>query len=983
MPKLADCKSIKQFIFLDGDWDFTYRPEFPGKKPPAIEDSQMLDDPSPFPAYMSGDKPPTLPKSEDFEAKMPVPGYWDDHLENLKDTAFWSKAIFNPKYRKGEFPLGDNPPDATLAWLLGVGWYRKILDVPADWKSRLVTLYVGGVVLEAWVWLNGRFLGYHLGHSTPFEMPLDKFLIPGKKNELIIAVANTRRDRTGCIIRGYKGFSAGIYRGVHLKVSGSARIKDCYIRPSDNLRKLHWQVELEGKLGKAEAVLQWKIKDPRTGALLGDGKEPGTQRRLRWQTGTFGMRRWSDNDPNLYEVELGLLKKNVVQDSLRQSFGLRRLKRDRRRLRLNGRPVWLRGNCEHAYFPLTCTPPPDVETYRENIRKLKEIGFNWLRFHTWVPSEEYMQAADELGMMIQVEPPVGFGEQEWLDILFTCRRHPSVVIYCCGNEEWLSDRKIKHLRKLAALQKKHVPDGLFAPMEGMRGVEYFWKEQELDPGRVDEPYPHNPRRLELLKEFTDVWDTYNWGHLSYNTASGDWRVVDERLERYERPCLSHENGIIGTYMDLGLEYRYKHTRIGTDLYESARKNLRRAGLLEKAPLYYKNSCAWMRILSKHNMEMARKCRLLSGYDRLGAIDNNWHRSIYTCGLMNEFYELKPGISAADVLKSNGESILLLDHTNYRNLTSGDRIELELLSSLYGAGPLEKGMLFWYLADEKRNILHRKRKVVENVKNGAVEKLETIRFKAPGLIEPSKITLFVRLSGGEYEITNDWDFWVFPPRRAIRVTAAADEGVMKRLRSRYKNLLSLKKGASRNLRIVSALDGETLRFLNEGGKVLLLGSAPFETLATSFQPACAGRTHGNLATVIYDHPLMNDFPHEHFCDWQFYSMLEGSSAVVFNDLNVEFDPIVEIVSSFKLIKKQAAVFELRVGRGALLVCSLNLQMNDPAAVFLLDSMLGYVSSERFCPRIRISARQIENLRGGRAPATDVLSTDMGFDEQAHL
>jgi hypothetical protein len=79
----------------------------------------------------------------------------------------------------------------------------------------------------------------------------------------------------------------------------------------------------------------------------------------------------------------------------------------------------------------------------------------------------------------------------------------------------------------------------------------------------------------------------------------------------------------------------------------------------------------------------------------------------------------------------------------------------------------------------------------------------------------------------------------------------------------------------------------------------------------------GRSSGNLATIIYDHPLMRSFPHDGYCDWQFYSLLERGSAVNFNGLNVPFDPIIEIVSSFKSIVKQASLFEWRVGEGKLL------------------------------------------------------------------
>ena len=44
---------------------------------------------------------------------------------------------------------------------------------------------------------------------------------------------------------------------------------------------------------------------------------------------------------------------------------------------------------------------------------------------------------------------------------------------------------------------------------------------------------------------------------------------------------------------------------------------------------------------------------------------------YPCGVLNEFYELKPGETASDLLAYNGESILLCEWERTRNVTSDD------------------------------------------------------------------------------------------------------------------------------------------------------------------------------------------------------------------------------------------------------------------------------------------------------------------------
>ena len=72
---------------------------------------------------------------------------------------------------------------------------------------------------------------------------------------------------------------------------------------------------------------------------------------------------------------------------------------------LTGAPVYLRGVTEHGYFARTVHAPRDLEYWRMVARRRKELGFNFVRFHTFVPPEEYLDATDELGMLVQVDAP--------------------------------------------------------------------------------------------------------------------------------------------------------------------------------------------------------------------------------------------------------------------------------------------------------------------------------------------------------------------------------------------------------------------------------------------------------------------------------------------------------------------------------------------------------------------------------------------------
>ena len=913
-------------IDLSGDWDFAYTPE----------------------------RNAAPPVNDQYKAKMPIPGCWDDSLSRKEASELWPNARFNPDYAeiKIPVPVGDShTPDASFPYLLGAGWYCRSIDVPEQWRGREIVLRIGRVVMEGHVYLNGKLVHHHLGHSMPWEAVLSKYLKYGEKNTLVICVDNRRDDRIGCAIRGWKGRSGGVFGPVSLKLSGKARIADWHVYPTDE--HLQWHAEVEGEIA-AGAELQWKVFDPKSGVTYGNGTSPAKGKIVAWETDKQGIPLWSDTDPNLVQIQIRLVENDHILDEVQNTFGLRQFKRIGVGLCLNEKPVFLRGVCEHAYFPETCTPPIGVDWYRRHIRRLKQIGFNWLRGHTWTLTEEYLQAADEIGMLVQVAPPRGYEMDEWLHIIRACRKHPSVVIYCCGNEENLDEKRIEFLRQCAYELKRLSPDALFNPHEALRGVEYHL-ENVVESLRSRNPFPHYPKRLNTLREFSDVFGQYPWSWLSYMSLRGPIDEINERLAIYDRPCLSHELGIIGCYLDLSLENRYRGTRISPELHSKVRKSLEQAGLSGRVQRYYQNSVAWHMLIAKQVCEKARRSRYISGYDMLGACDAHWHRSGYACGLLNEFDELKANTTSKDILCFNGPSIMMIDHHQKRNLFAGDLFQREVFVSWFGDLTLPATKLNWSLNSSDGNIIAKGHINTLPVLQGQVESLGIIKTPLPKLEKPIKTRLSVEISSRNIKLDNYWDYWIFPRVKSIK---------------------------PRNLLVVNKIDNNTLEDLKHGGRVVLLGHEPFDAEETTFQMGVAGRPQRNLATVIEDHPLTDKFPHDGFCDWQFATMFNWATPIQFNKLEVLFDPIIEVVSSYKCIRKQAVLFECRVGHGRLLVCGLKLKDSDPAGAYFRQILLDYAVNNSFQPQTIISPKKLEDMIKPKHPTLKKQKeTDKAFDSSA--
>ena len=491
----------------------------------------------------------------------------------------------------------------------------------------------------------------------------------------------------------------------------------------------------------------------------------------------------------------------------------------------------------------------------------------------------------------------------------------------------------KHLKACADLVHSGT-DSLFSPMSAMRGIEYFFTDNEY----IEEPFCHNARRLADVGQYSDLYNSYSLGLTSYNSAAGAPKVLDYRNAVYGKPLLPHEIGIQGTYIDLSLEGRYEGTRIGsTEFMSSVRRHLKDKGLLDRANLYFRNSAAWQRILRKHCFETVRRCETFAGYDFLGDIDTHWHTFGYCVGMMNEFYELKPGETIENVRRYNNDTVLLADLPACVNFETGAPLEIPVLVSHYGRA-IPSALLQIHISGADK-VFYRQEVRLGEIPCGAVTKLCKAALRLPECDKPLALTLSVSLSGGDTDCNNCWDLYVFP-----KTTAP-----------------SVKMLEERNVSILNDCDGTALwEALCDGKNVVLFGTGPFASADMSWQIALAGRTNGHLATVVADHPLMEDFPHDGYCGRQFESMLNNSKAVILDLPDIAHRPVLDAASSYKNACREGMLFEYRAGKGKLLVCSLHLTEEDPATCWLKNRILSYAADERFMPEQTLSETQFVKL-----------------------
>ena len=847
-----------------------------------------------------------------------IPGYWEDMTDKFATAQFYRTLRVNPEYGLWRYPITEYSPDMSLPNIVGNFLYRRSFEWSG--KEFPTELYFGGVQNAVSVWINGKYLGRHEGYSAPFTVEIPKGTVVEGNNTILFSVSNTPiTGYGGEIVSGITNRAAcectgGIYSDVELRIYPTT-LRDVGIFVAKDGKSVTVKPEMT-----APASLEWRVTDGARVLLCGKTDTDFT-------FSTKSLECWSPENPKLYTLSIG-----VGEYMLERRFGVRSLVTEGSSFRLNGKPYYMRGVCEHCYYPDTVNPWQDKEKYRAAIKKLKELGFNFIRTHSHVPNEQYLSAADELGMIVHVESPNNTSLSEWKEIVRFARRHPSALIYCCGNEMMLDEPFIEHLSKCADVVHKDT-DALFSPVSAMRGVEYRVVGEDAQREAVKTPFEHHPHRFAEVGKFADMYSSYALGHLSYNSTKGDPDFLDSQDVIYRKPRCSHEICIHSTYVDLSLKDRYKNSRIGmSGMLESIEKHLADVGLLERAPLYFARSVEWQRRLRKHCFETARRAKTLAGYDFLGPIDTHWHTFGYDCGMMNEFYELKPGETVRNVRMYNSPTVLLTDLGTRSNFYAGDKLDFTLSVSHFGSDDLADADLCIRLSCGGKTILRKSASV--NAPNGKVSEIYHFSECLPDYAEPKSLKLYVTLDGGDTFAENEWEIYVFP---RVEVT---DFG---------------------NILVSDGMTEEELvSALKAGQDVLLLGGEPFNTRPTYFRMALAGRANGNFATVVADHPLINKIPHEGFCSWQFAPMIDNGSSVVFASRDIPFDPMVEIVWSHKNAVRQAAVFEYRVMSGRLLVCTLDLSKDEPASHYLRAAIVSYMQGREFSPKNTLDQDQLHSL-----------------------
>jgi hypothetical protein len=315
------------------------------------------------------------------------------------------------------------------------------------------------------------------------------------------------------------------------------------------------------------------------------------------------------------------------------------------------------------------------------------------------------------------------------------------------------------------------------------------------------------------------------------------------------------------------------------------------------------------------------------------------------GVLDPFWEEKGYVTAAEFRRFCNSTVPLARMAK-RTWRTGETFQADIQVAHFGARPLAAAQIDWRLVGHDGVVFQSGVLPPATIPVGSQEIAGVVTCALTGAAPASKYTLVVGVTapdGVRYE--NDWDLWIFADAlapaqpAAVLVTGDMDEA-----------LRQAEQGAS----VLLLLDPARVKTSSEIG----FSSVFWNTAWTRNQ---APHTLGILCDPA--HPVFAAFPTESHSNWQWWELIHGAAAMQLDQLPAALRPLVQPIDTWFEARRLGLLFETQVGRGKLMVCSMDLRTNlDERLVArqMLHSVLGYMQSAAFAPANPLGAAEIRGL-----------------------
>jgi hypothetical protein len=817
---------------------------------------------------------------------------------------------------------------------VGAAWYQKKITIPKEWQNKRINLYLERVMFQSRVWIDSREVGVQDSLSTFHSYDITKFIRPEKEFTLTIRVDNRDIQNINTTPSAYTDETQTIWNGIvgNLELVATDKISISYIDiyPDIYKKSANIKVYIDNLLNKATDVLvHASVYENNVSSQKPIGTPINLNIKLQNNKIEFeyflgdDINLWDEFNPFLYNLDISILSTadGLFKDNKTVRFGMRDFKVKGTNFFINDKKTMLRGTLECCIFPLTGYPPTDKESYLKIFKIVKNYGLNHIRFHSWCPPTAAFDAADEIGLYLNIEGPM------WLDtymakkvgshkehysyfpeeanrIIKVYGNHPSFCMFSNGNElggdfdllhSIIANLKEKDARRVYTIttnwdRKTDECDDYFATQSvdkiGIRGQYY----------------------LDKMVEGTE---------LEYSKA----------VSMKNMPLVSHEIGQYVVYPHMKEIDNYTGVLSPVN-FLAIKKDLEEKILLKYAEEFTQGSGQLAAILYKDEIEAALRTPGFGGFQLLDIHDFPG-QSTATVGILNSFWESK-GIITAEKFREFCSPVVPLLVIKKRIYKNSDLFEAKLQLANYGESDLKDIKLNWQIGNKSLGSIP-----VEYVPQGDVIQVGSIsNLSFKDIKEAAELE--IRLTIKNTNWTNSWNIWVYPDNTLGE-----------------NNLL-----VNGNVVIHDSLNSNLIKDLDEGKNVLLLcrdyqvrKHFPGKFFPVFWSPVHFVSEDPCGIICSEQHSVFAKFPTNKYVNYQWKDLLENSFSICLDDVKEDLEFIVQVIPNFFNNHKLTSLLEAKVLNGKLMICSFNIQRNlenSPAAACLRRSTLEYVGGQNFNP-----------------------------------
>ncbi|MFC9504220.1 glycoside hydrolase family 2 protein [Streptomyces sp. NPDC057002] len=404
----------------------------------------------------------------------------DDRAWGLIDVPSAWDLLDTPGFGSETAPFGKG-----TAFTDGYAWYRTAVDVPGSWRARHVRMAFLAAGYSAEVWLDGVRLGKHEGANSPFALPVSGALRPGRRQTIAVRVFRraSYTDYTATPPQPVTDDHEIPYKPVdYWPYAGLTRSAWIEAVPRVTIAKL-LAVGANGRL-EARAVVENHGTSAFDGWLtLDPGRESGgrpVEIPARIAARSAGVvrasirvphaPRWSPDSPHTLTARATLTAKRPSGprvDTLSTVYGVRELTVADAKLRLNGKPLFLKGLNWHEETAAHGRAMTTADYDRE-LGHITALGADFIRNCVYNRHPYVYDWADEHGVLVMDDIDTmwlntaqeklqteryGLARAQALTMAWNQHNHPSVILWGLQNESeidadgapvyraWLADLK--------------------------------------------------------------------------------------------------------------------------------------------------------------------------------------------------------------------------------------------------------------------------------------------------------------------------------------------------------------------------------------------------------------------------------------------------------------------------------------------------------------------------------------------------------------